>query len=291
MAGGSPQHSQVECSHIRGCVLRTRLRLVKSTAGRALHCTFLQCLDCGLDFSLNAVRPLCFSSNGIYFIPVLNQERGTVCWWDDKLSPFYQAATPHLSWNQTLVLSTIFSRDKKCQFGQERPSFQSHSFSPLPLKKKKKIRLTVVSSCTPGFQGSHFKSLSGYSLSRETETQEIEYFIHLSLGVWQSKEWILALQSHASILTYHRDPVRLMVVVVSELHQCLPCWKELMVLHLSFSTCSEIPLTPHHSHDLLQSLKLNKTGNNKATKGQCNLEVIPIHGEYKVCVFITLLIW
>lgn len=82
----------------------------------------------------------------------------------------------------------------------------------------------------PGFQGSHFKSLSGYSLCRETETQEIEYFIHLSLGIWQSKEWILALQ----ILTYHRDAVRLMAVGVSELHQCLPCWKELTVLHHLF---------------------------------------------------------
>lgn len=54
VAGGSPQHRgqavDAKCSRIRGGPVRTRLRLVKSTAGRALHCTFLQWLNFGLDF-------------------------------------------------------------------------------------------------------------------------------------------------------------------------------------------------------------------------------------------------
>lgn len=68
-----------ECSHIRGGPMRTRLRLVKSTAGRAGFAPSFSVLILDWISSLNAVRPLCYSSGGIYFISLLNHERGELC--------------------------------------------------------------------------------------------------------------------------------------------------------------------------------------------------------------------
>lgn len=112
----------------------------------------------------------------------------------------------------------------------------------LCLSKQKSSRLTVVSLCTPSFHGSHFKSLSGYIFylgKLRHSTLSILFIFHWESGRVRNRSWlskaVLALWPWTT-LTYHRDPVRLMVVLFSELHHRLPCWKELMVLHLSFST-------------------------------------------------------
>lgn len=166
----------------------------------------------------------------------------------------------------------------------------------LCLSKKKSSRLTVVSLCTPGFYRSHFKSLSGYIfLFRETETQHVEHFIHLSLGVWQSKELVLALQSRASTLAMDHLYVP---QGSSQTHGCslLRTTSMPTLLERAYGFAPQffhilMSLAPLHSHDFLHSLKLSKTRNNKAAKGQCDIEVIPPNAECRVCVLITLLIW
>ena len=99
--------------------------------------------------------------------------------------------------------------------------------------------LAVVSLCTPGCQESHFKSLSWYFFcffqgNRGTSKLSILFTFHWEFGRAGNWSWLskvmLALWPWTT-LTYEKDPVRLMVLLFSELHQYIPCCKELMVLH------------------------------------------------------------
>lgn len=194
-----------------------------------------------------------------------------------------------------LVLSTVCSRDMECQYGQERSSFQSPCFSPLPLKtKEQQIDCGfLVHSWFP--RQSLQVIIWVHFLFRETETQHVEHFIHLSLGVWQSKEPVLALQSRASTLAVDHPYVP---QGSSQTHGCslLRTTSPPTLLERAYGFAPQffhilMSLAPLHSHDFLHSLKLSKTRNNKVAKGQCNIEVIPPNAACRVCVLITLLIW
>lgn len=99
--------------------------------------------------------------------------------------------------------------------------------------------LAVVSLCTPGCQESPSSRYPGtffvcFQGNWGTSKLSILFTFHWESGRAGNWSWL----SKATLvlwpwttLTYHKDPVRLVVIVFSELHQYIPCCKELTVLH------------------------------------------------------------
>lgn len=106
--------------------------------------------------------------------------------------------------------------------------------------------LAVVSLRTPGSQERHFKLLSRYIFLEGNWGMIILFAFHWEFG--RAGNWSLLSKALCpwTTLTYHKDPVSLVLVLFSNYINLYPAAKSLWFSTPRFSTCSEIPLTPRH---------------------------------------------